>query len=299
MALNKNVLPDINLDLSKIVEFYQKSNSNSTDDLVKEISSFNDYFKSMTKDINLTKVETLKEKSKVYYLFYFMSRAFFYVIMNNNFMFTKENGKVFSEFFIDYKKIIETCKLYLNQDLLLNSKNAEDNNMIIEKTEKENNNINNNDINKSIYESFQCLKKYQNEFKDAIISCQNFLIVILFSGETVEKPVFGIPAQSLDKESSNLIEIFVQNLDLFYKVNKFYGIINYTNFYNDGISKKINFKYEFITFLNNEKIRKRQQKEKEKENRKKKKKAKTTRILIKKKKKKKIMIIIITMKKWN
>ena len=141
MALNKNVLPDINLDLSKIVEFYQKSNSNSTDDLVKEISSFNDYFKSMTKDINLTKVETLKEKSKVYYLFYFMSRAFFYVIMNNNFMFTKENGKVFSEFFIDYKKIIETCKLYLNQDLLLNSKNAEDNNMIIEKTEKENNNI--------------------------------------------------------------------------------------------------------------------------------------------------------------
>ena len=70
MALNINVLPDINLDLSKIVEFYQKSNSNSTDDLVKEISSFNDYFKSMTKDINLTKVETLKEKSKVYYLFF-------------------------------------------------------------------------------------------------------------------------------------------------------------------------------------------------------------------------------------
>ena len=265
MALNINVLPDINLDLSKIVEFYQKSNSNSTDDLVKEISSFNDYFKSMTKDINLTKVETLKEKSKVYYLFYFMSRAFFYIIMNNNFMFTKENGKVFSEFFIDYQKIIEASKLYLNQDLLLNSKNAENNNMIIEKTEKENNNINNKDIKKSIYESFQCLKKYRNEFKDAIISCQNFLIVILFSGETVEKPVFGMPAHSLDKESSNLIEIFVQNLDLFYKVNKFYGIINYTNFYNDGISKKINFKYEFITFLNNEKIRKKQQKEKEKQ----------------------------------
>ena len=287
MALNKNVLPDINLDLSKIVEFYKKSNSNSTDDLVKEISSFNDYFKSMTKDINLTKVETLKEKSKVYYLFYFMSRAFFYVIMNNNFMFTKENGKVFSEFFIDYKKIIETCKLYLNQDLLLNSKNAEDNNMIIEKTEKENNNINNNDINKSIYESFQCLKKYQNEFKDAIISCQNFLIVILFSGETVEKPVFGIPAQSLDKESSNLIEIFVQNLDLFYKVNKFYGIINYTNFYNDGISKKINFKYEFITFLNNEKIRKRQQKEKEKEKQKEKKESKDNKDINKEKKEEK------------
>ena len=264
MASNKNVLPDINLDLSKIQEFYQNSNSNSTDDLVNEISSFNNYFKSMTKDIHLNKVETMKEKSKVYYLFYFMSRAFFYVIMNNNFMYTKENCKVFYEFFFDYYKIIETCKLYLNQDLL-NASNPDDNNnnMIIEKTEKESNNMDDN-INKSIFESFNILQKYPNEFKDAIINCQNFLIVILFSGETVEKPVFGIPSKSLDKESSNLMEILIQNLDFFYKVNKFYGIINYTNFYNDGISKKINFKYEFITFLNNEKIRKKQQKEKEK-----------------------------------
>ena len=37
MTLNENALPDINLDLSKIVEFYKNSNNNSTDDLIKEI----------------------------------------------------------------------------------------------------------------------------------------------------------------------------------------------------------------------------------------------------------------------
>ena len=258
MTLNENALPDINLDLSKIVEFYKNSNNNSTDDLIKEIISINNYYKSMIKDINLTKAETLKEKSIVYYLFYFMSRAFFYVVMNNNFMYTKENGKEFSEFFVNYRKILETCKLYLNQHFL-NSNN----NMIIEEGQKEKEFKN---ISKSIiYESFKCLKKFPNEFKDAIISCQNFLIVILFSGETVENPIFGIPIKSLDKESSDLIEIFVMNLDLFYKVNKYFGIINYTNFYNDGISKKINFKYEFVTFLQNEKIRKQLEKEQKKE----------------------------------
>ena len=56
------------------------------------------------------------------------------------------------------------------------------------------------------------------------------------------------------------------NLDLFYKINKYYGIIDYTNFYNDGISKKINFKYEFLTYLSNEKIRKKNEKKEKEDN---------------------------------
>ena len=245
MNMDINELPDINLDLSKISEYYKNLNNNSTDDLIKEISSYNNYFKSMTKDINFNKVETLKEKSIIYYLFYILSRAFFYTIMSNNFMFTKEYTKEYSEFFTNYKKILEASKLYINDDISNNK------DMIIEVKEKEFEKINN-----SIYDAFKCLKNYPNEFKDAIISCQNFLIVILFSSEFKENKFFGVPSRSLDKESSNLIEIFVANLDLFYKVNKYYGIIDYTNFYNDGISKKINFKYEFLTYLSNEKIRK-------------------------------------------
>ena len=251
MNLDINILPDINLDLSKISQYYKNLNNNSTDDLIKEISSYNNYFKTMTKDINLNEVETLKEKSTIYYLFYIISRAFLYITMSNNFMFTKEYTKEYFEFFTNFKKISEACKMYINKDFL----NQNDKNMITEVKEKKYEKINN-----SIFEAFKCLKNYPNEFKDAIISCQNFLIVILFSGEAEENKIFGVPSRTLDKDSSNLIEIFVTNLDLFYKINKYYGIIDYTNFYNDGISKKINFKFEFITYLSNEIIRKKKEK---------------------------------------
>lgn len=59
---SKYSLPNINLDLSKIVEFYKKSTNDSVDELLKEISSFNKYFEYMTKHISLKKVETIKEK---------------------------------------------------------------------------------------------------------------------------------------------------------------------------------------------------------------------------------------------
>ena len=253
MSLNKKELPDINLDLSKIVEYYKKSENNSTDDLIKEIVSFNAYFKSITKNVNMQKVESLREKSLLYYLFYFMTRAFFYVTMNNNFMFTKENSVEFIEFFGNFRDILGVVKLYLKEDLV----NSKDN--IINEDE-----IMTNKIDMIIYESFKCLKKYPNEFKDAIISCQNFLILILFSEETEENP-FGPPKKFLDKKLSNLLEILVVNLDFFYKLNKNYAIIDYKNFYNDGVCKRINLKYEFLNYIRNEKIKKKMEKEKKKE----------------------------------
>ena len=253
MSLNKKELPDINLDLSKIIEYYKKSENNSTDDLIKEIASFNAYFKSITKNVNMQKVESLREKSLLYYLFYFMTRAFFYVTMNNNFMFTKENSVEFIEFFGNFRDILNIIKLYLKEDLV----NSKDN--IINEDE-----IITNKIDMIIYESFKCLKKYPNEFKDAIISCQNFLILILFSEETEENP-FGPPKKFLDKKLSILLEILVVNLDFFYKLNKNYAIIDYKNFYNDGVCKRINLKYEFLNYIRNEKIKKKMEKEKKKE----------------------------------
>ena len=61
-----------------------------------------------------------------------------------------------------------------------------------------------------------------------------------------------------------LLEIFVKNINLLYEVNKYYSIIDYKNFYNDGVSKTINLKVEFHKYVNNEKIRKTLRKEKEK-----------------------------------
>ena len=257
---NMNQLPDINLDLTKIVKYYKNSSSNSLDELIKEISAFNNYFDTLTKNINITEVQALKEQSILYYLFYFMSRAFFYIILSNNFMVTKGNSIEYTKFFSNYRNILNICKAYIKDDI-------SNNNIILDKNEKNDFGIEKK-IKKAVYIAFKNLRNYKNEFKDAIISCQNFLILILFSAETEQQDKnlnpFLIPPNTklLDKEMFNLLEIFVINLDFFYKMNLYFSIIDYKVFYNDGMSKKINFRNEFKIYLTNEKIKEEYKKQK-------------------------------------
>ena len=240
----KNELPDINLDLSKIVLYYKNSNNSTPNDLIKEIVLFNNYYEILIKNISLDKIETMKEKSVIYYLFYFMSRALFYIIMNINFIPSKElNIKEYSKFFMNYKNIIKACKLYIKQNLEQNKiANNQDNN-----------------IDNIIYSSFNCINNSKNEFKEAIINCQNFLAIILLSTESN-----NIIRNTLNKDMSELMEIFVDNMDLLFNINKYFSIIDYKIFYNDAMSKKINFKKEFANFLKNEKIKKELKKQQEK-----------------------------------
>ena len=259
---SKCSLPNINLDLSKIIEFYKKPHNDSLDGLLKEISSFNKYFEFMTKYISLKKVETIKEKSIVYYLFYFLSRAFFYVIMSENFMVDNTNCSEYIKFFKNYHSIVKSAKLYLKKDIA-------DSSMVVEEQNKENSKK--QMVTKGIYEAFEGIKFYKDEFRDAIIHCQNFIILISFSISEKDPSNPLTQLSNEDRELISLSETFIINLNLLYKVNKEYGIINYQNFYNDAISKNINIKSEFKKFLQNEKnkaIREREKK-KEKEDKKK------------------------------
>ena len=256
----KLVLPNVNIDLSKIITYY-KSRNDSVEDLVKEITLFNKYFESLTKWVDLTKTETLKEKSIVYYLFYFMSRCFIYIVMHNNFMVSKPNTIIFVNFFRNYIKIINTAKLYLEYDI-------EDSSIIIEEEDKETlgKKIKNN-VNKGLYEAFIDLKKYPDEFKDMITRCQNFLALVLFSIDQSVAPENEEedeePLNIIDDDMLNLLEIFVPALNIFHDVNENYSIVSYKVFYNDGISKSLNIRREYITYMRNEKIKKKEE-EKEK-----------------------------------
>ncbi len=252
---SKCSLPNINLDLSKIIEFYKKPNNDSLDGLLKEISSFNKYFEFMTKYISLKKVETIKEKSIVYYLFYFLSRAFFYVIMSENFMVDNTNCSEYIKFFKNYHSIVKSAKLYLKKDIA-------DSSMVVEEQNKENSKK--QMVTKGIYEAFEGIKYYKDEFRDAIIHCQNFIILISFSISEKDPSNPLTQLSNEDRELISLSEIFIINLKLLYKVNKEYGIINYKNFYNDAISKNINIKSEFKKFLHNEKNKAIREREKKK-----------------------------------
>ena len=121
----KQALPDANFDLSKIIIYY-KSRNDSVEDLVKEITLFNKYFESQTKWVDLEECETLREKSIVYYLFYFMSRCFIYIVMHNNFIVSISNKIIFVNFFKNYFKTINTAKLYLQSDIEDSSINIEE-----------------------------------------------------------------------------------------------------------------------------------------------------------------------------
>ena len=262
----KNCLPNININLSKIVEYYKKSDNLSVDALIKEIASINNYFELLTKYVTLNKIESIKEKSIVYYLFSFMSQAFFYIIMNNSFMVSKDNCLEYTKFFTNYENVIKTAKLYLKDSISKSS-------MIIEEDSSDKMKKKKKDI--GTYEAFEQIKNYPNEFKEAILNCQNFLILVLFSADKKSNNLLFPQSNVIDKDMSLLLEIFVMNMNLLYEVNKYYSIIDYKNFYNDGMSKNISLKVEFHNYVNNEKIRKKLRKEKEKNKNKKEEKVKT------------------------
>ena len=71
-------LPKINIDLTKLIDFYKNKNY-KLEDLIKEIKLINEYFENLTKSVDLTICESLREKSIVYYLYYFINRCLFYI----------------------------------------------------------------------------------------------------------------------------------------------------------------------------------------------------------------------------
>ena len=100
-----------------------------------------------------------------------------------------------------------------------------------------------NMINEAYMSSFVEMNKYIMEFKNMIGNCQNFLTLILFnigannSDEEEEEEKFDI--QMLD-----LLMHFTKSFKTLYLINKKYSLVDYREFYNDGLSKNLNFKRE-------------------------------------------------------
>ena len=233
-------LPKINIDLSKIVLYYKKDNKiESSDTLVKEIETFNKYYEKFAKLCNMQKKETIKEQNIVFFLFQFMSNALFYIILSSNFIVTEDTSNIFLKFFKNYKIVISATQLYFND-----KKNI---------------------FNEALIKAFEEIKKYSNEFKDAIVNCQNFLTLILCSLElnnSEEEEETKINYSN--KEMGNLLKEIIYSIDILYKVNQKYSIIDYKNFYNDGLSSKINLSREFKIYIRNQRIQAEKEKKEDK-----------------------------------
>ena len=247
-------LPKINIDLSKLIEFY-KDKKYTVDDLTKEIKIFNEYFSSLTQSVDLNKCETLREKCIVYYLYYFMNRCFFYVCMHNNFMASKDTSKIFQTFFNNFLLITNCSRLYLENDI-------ENSSMIIEDENKMNSEILKK-INSKLYNSFEDFKKYPKDFKEFIMHCHNFLSLLLFSIDQFTI-IDDKEVPHIDEDIYSLFQTFVRSFNVIHEMNEYYSIINNEMFYNEGISKDLNLRRDFQMFLKNEKIKRRKKKEEQK-----------------------------------
>ena len=244
-------LPKINIDLSKLIAFYRNKNY-SVKDLINEIKLINEHFANMTKSVDLTKCESIREKSIVYYLYYFINRCFFYVCMHKEFMSSTETSKIFQTFFNNFLTISNCAKLYLESDLENSSMIMDDENKMSKELLRK--------INNKIYNSYEDLKKYPNEFKEFLTNCHNFLSLLLFSVD--QSIIIGDKEIShINQDVYSLFQTFVMSFNIIYEMNEFYSIVDNKFFYNDGISKDLNLNRDFRMFLKNERIKKRKKKE--------------------------------------
>ena len=249
-------LPKINIDLSKLIAFY-KSHDYSVEDLNKEITLFNQYFSDITKFIDLKNCESLRQKSIIYYLFYFMNRCFFYVCMHNNFMASIKTARAFQIFFNNFIEIINSAKLSLEQDLnnssmIINEENKAQKDKKIKKK-----------VNQIFYESFNIFRKYPNELNELILRCHNFLSIILFSIDQYSV-IDEEETSFIDPDVYSLFQTFVMSFGVIHDINEYFSILDYKTFYNGGISKHLNLRRDFRVYINNEKIRRRKRKEEKK-----------------------------------
>ena len=249
-------LPKINIDFSKLIAFY-KDKKYSVNDLIKELKIMNEYFSNLTKSVDLTKVETLREKSIVYYLYYFMNRSFFYVCMHNEFMASLDTAKIFQAFFSNFLSISNCAKIYLESDL-------ESSSMIIEDEAKMSKELLQK-LNNKIYNAFEVLKKYPNEFKEFIKNCHNFLSLLLFSIDQYTI-IDDKEVPHINEDVYSLFQTFVMSFNIIHEINEFYSILDKELFYNEGISRNLNLRRDFKMFLKNERLKKKKKKEEEKNN---------------------------------
>ena len=253
---DEKCLPKINIDLSKLIAYY-KNDKSTVDDLTKEISLFNQYFSDLTKSINLKNCESLHQKSIIYYLFYFMTRCFFYVCFHNNFIVSLSTAKTFQIFFNNFLEIINSVKLWLENDIknssmIINEENKNPNNKKFKKK-----------INQILYESFSILCKYPNEFNEFILRCHNFLSIVLFSIDLYSMKDDREVAH-IDENEYSLFQTFIKCFGVIHEINDYFSILDYKSFYNNSISKHLNLKRDFRVYIKNQKIRKKRKKEEKK-----------------------------------
>lgn len=233
--LNKS-LPKLNFDLKKLGDYF-KTQTSSADfvPIETDLKNINAYYSTLGNLISIDKENEFEKElatnteftiNVVFYLFSTIIKAFVYILNHPNFFLTQTSTEEYLKFFINFRTVKRLCKKCIGV-------------VITESDQEKKKNM----INEAYMSSFVEMNQYIMEFKNMIGNCQNFLTLILFnigannSDEEEEEEKFDI--QMLD-----LLMHFTKSFKTLYLINKKYSLVDYREFYNDGLSKNLNFKRE-------------------------------------------------------
>ena len=187
----------------------------------------NQYYKLISSDINLFIKGTIREQSITFYLYHFMSKALFYLLLSPH-LYVNDN---FFEFCKNFFYIKASAELYLNKNL----------NDEIKKDELL---LSTNIINDEFYE----LIDYKNQFKYIVKRLK--IILDLF----LNAIGFGKDPKQLRKltfKKSTKFKIFFLIYNIFHSINKKFNLVDNKLFYNESLSKYLNLQEEYKIFLSN------------------------------------------------
>ena len=227
--LNKSShLPKLNLDLNKLSEYFEIQKSNeSLKSIVDELKRFNKYFETFLSSIDLEHFQSNSQvQNTFYFLFYFSTKALFYILLHPEFSLNDSSSSNLLTFFENYRKIKHYSKLCLDSII------STDNNISDPSS-----------LKKGYVTSFSDIINYKEEFGKIVSECQNFLALILFTigsnnSENEQEEIL------FDKQYINMLENFVKIFKTLYMINDEYKLIEYKEFYNDSFSKYLNFQRE-------------------------------------------------------
>ena len=221
IANSNNMLPKININLYELNLFLKNKtiNENNNKLLQEDIILTNQYYGLLTSNINTKNVKTIKEQSIIFYLFHFMNNVLFYILLNPNFSIDDRNCDIYLSFITNYLSIKEAAELYLNKKKIIES------NTLLMK---------NNEIIDEYYEIYY----YKNEFQEIVKKCHYILDNILGTIKSINQENNLLV---LANNMNCMMEKFIILFNIFHSINERYNIIDYKYFYNEKISKLLNF----------------------------------------------------------
>lgn len=219
-ALLQSKFPQANINLN-ILQSSLKAINNSFSNLGTFLKAFNVFFNHFV--LMITSEINKQTSAVVNYVLHYQSKALLYVLSHHSLDLTNTNAKSFKSFFENYCSIKNISKKYYSSHTGITDKKA---------------------LARSYIGIFEEMKHNQMLFKSIVSKCHQFLTLILFSIGAKDMNDGDDAFLSLENQTVKLLEFFVKSFKTLFNIHEAYSLLDYREFYNDGLSNNLHLKRE-------------------------------------------------------